>query len=78
MFQGEVMTWNLKGGYGFIFSKSFDRQIFFHRQDWRSPEQPTAGVHVTFDIGPGRAGKPNAAKDVTLVHAGLDALKAVV
>jgi cold shock CspA family protein len=73
---GTITAWNRERGYGFIETAS-GKKYFAHIQNWMEDSAPVVGAHVVFELGPGKANKPEQAVNVSLsTHVGADALKA--
>ena len=75
---GTISTWNREKAYGFIETAS-GKKYFAHIQNWMEDNAPVVGAFVVFELGPGRANKPEQAINVRLsINLGVDALKAGV
>ena len=55
------------GGYGFIRSLSFRKDVFFHMSEWRGAALPVAGTTVSFNT----SANPLATKDDSFVATGV-------
>ena len=73
-YNGVLVHWNTRGGFGFLFCNDLKRRVFFHVSGWNRVTEPVDGELVTFELGPARIpGKPDEAVNVTPVTASIDA-----
>jgi cold shock CspA family protein len=71
---GTITAWNREKGFGFIETAS-GKKYFTHIQNWMEDSAPVVGAYVVFELGPGRANKPQQAVNVRLsTNVGADAL----
>jgi cold shock CspA family protein len=74
IYEGVVLRW-LPAGFGFLYTQEISRKVFFHIRDWNQVLEPVVGDRVRFEMAASRIpGRPDAAINVTLIHAGADAL----
>jgi len=60
---GTLRTWNDDRGFGFIAPKHGGRELFVHVSAFpRDGSRPTVGETLTYELGSGKDGKPQAVK----------------
>ena len=58
---GTLRSWNDERGFGFIAPRDGGREIFVHASAFpRDGSRPTVGESLTYELGPGKDGKPQA------------------
>ena len=62
-FTGKLRTWNDERGFGFIAPTHGGREVFVHASALpRDGTRPTVGETLTYEVGEGKDGKPQAMK----------------
>lgn len=62
-FDGKLRTWHDERGFGFIAPTGGGRELFVHVSAFpRDGARPTVGESLTYEIGPGKDGKPQAVR----------------
>jgi cold shock CspA family protein len=60
---GTLRTWNDDRGFGFIAPAGGGRELFVHISAFpRDGSRPTVGEALSYDLGPGKDGKPQAVR----------------
>ena len=60
---GALRTWNDERGYGFIAPRDGGRELFVHISAFpRDGSRPTVGESLTYEVGTGKGGKPQAVR----------------
>ncbi len=60
---GTLRTWNEDRGFGFIAPADGGRELFVHVSAFpRDGSRPTVGETLSFEVGPGKDGKPQAVR----------------
>jgi cold shock CspA family protein len=58
---GKISSWNDERGFGFIAPRSGGRELFVHISSFpRDGSRPTVGETLTYELGRGKDGKPQA------------------
>ena len=62
-FEGTLRSWNDEKGFGFIAPRDGGREIFAHISSFvRDGSRPTVGESLSYELGSGKDGKPQAVK----------------
>ncbi len=60
---GKLSSWNDDRGFGFIAPRDGGRELFVHISAFpRDGSRPTVGETITYELGRGKDGKPQAVK----------------